>query len=333
VTVPTIVIAEGTFDDISIERERYSHAANIEIADLSSPENLQQHAVRAQGIVVALHSLSDEHFAAMGPHVRIVGRAGIGLDSIDLAAARQRGVAVLYQPDYATNEVATHAVALLLALNRRLREQDDVARGQWTDRGPLRNIAPIDEYVAGVVGFGRIGRATAERLRPFVAKLVTYDPQASDFPQWIEPAVSLDALLRQSDCLTLHLPLTHETAGLIGERELGLMRPGGLLVNVSRGGLVDETALVRALENGTLGGAGLDVLSQEPPPSDAPILRAPHTLLTPHMAWYSTASESRLKTRTIEGVIAYLRGEPVSSGRLAVDPAPLEAPTTTERPP
>lgn len=316
---PRFVMAKGSFADVDSDLEDFRDRVEIVEADVSSAAAIAGSTDGAAGLIVALHPLAAAAFEAMAGDVRIVGRAGIGLDSIDLDAAQRRGVAVLHQPEYATNEVATHAVAMLLALHRRLIRADQVARASWSS--PVGEIYPIEESRVGVVGCGRIGRAVIERLRPFAAAVVVFDPYADTLPPGCERAPSLESLLERSHIVTLHVPLTPETGALIGREELGLMQPGALLVNVSRGGLIDEAALADALQAGSLGGAALDVLTAEPPPPDAPMLSAPRTLLSPHMAWYSTSSERRLKRQTVAGMLAYLEGAALTVGRLAVDPA------------
>jgi D-3-phosphoglycerate dehydrogenase len=317
----TFVMAAGTFDDMAVEREQLAgRPVTLRVASLATPDEIERETAEADGIIVTTNPLPAAFIARFGPRMRIIGRAGIGLDAIDLQAAARRGVAVLHAPDYATQEVATHAVALILALNRRLAEGDAVARGRWTAWRELTPVAPLYEQTIGVVGCGRIGRAVIERLRPLAGAIVTYDPYVTSAPEGARLVASLDELLAQSDAVTLHPPLTEETRAMIGRRELALMKRGALLVNVARGALIDESALTEALQEGHVGAAALDVLHKEPPPPDAAIMRAPNVLLSPHFAWYSTASERRVRTTTVDGMWDYLEGQPPRAGRLAVVP-------------
>jgi D-3-phosphoglycerate dehydrogenase len=240
-------------------------------------------------------------------------------------AARARGIVVYHTPDYCTAEVSTHAVAMILAVQRRLLDADRVARSSFRDWRSVGPIAPLDELTAGVVGGGRIGRAVMARLMPLVGRVITYDPYASGAPDGVERIDTLDALLRRSDILTLHLPLVEETRGLIGRAQMELLPDGAILVNVSRGGLVDEAALRDALSSGRLAGAALDVLQHEPPAADDPILSTPGVVLSPHIAWYSSASERRVRTQVVDGVLACLAGEAPVTGRIALDPRPSAA--------
>ncbi|MDX6538397.1 MAG: hypothetical protein QOI71_7, partial [Gaiellales bacterium] len=246
---------------------------------------------------------------------------GIGLDAIDLQAAEQAGVAVIYFPDYATNEVATHAVALLLALHRRIVEADRLARLPWGEQSWLSGIEPLESLTLGLVGLGRIGRATAERMRPLVGAMQAYDPATPPLPDGVARSDSLDELLESSDLVSLHLPLLPQTEKLLGRDQFERMRPGALLVNVSRGGLIDEDALADALFAGQIGGAALDVFAHEPLASDARILAAPNTVLSPHVAWFSTASGPKVRRDTVEAMIVWIESGSVPRGNLAARPA------------
>ena len=316
----TFVIAG--FGDIDVEREHLSgQPVTVRQSSLATPDEIRLATADADGVVVTTHPLTAQTIATFGPRLRIIGRAGIGLDAIDLRAAAEHGVAVLHCPDYATNEVATHAVALLLALNRHIVQGDHVARDNWTAWRTLTPARPLYTQTAGVVGCGRIGRAVIERLRPLTGPIVAFDPYVTTAPGGVSMVASLDELLAQSDIVTLHPPLTEETRAMIGRRELGLMRRGVTLINVARGALIDEAALAEALREGHVGAAGLDVLQAEPPPLDTPILHAPNVLLSPHFAWFSTESERRVRTTTVDGMLDYLEGRPPRAGRLAVVPS------------
>lgn len=315
----TFVIAG--FGDIGIEQEHLvGQPVTVRQSSLATPDEIRLATSDADGVVVTTHPLTAETIASFGSRLRIVGRAGIGLDAIDLRAAAARGVAVLHCPDYATNEVATHAVALLLALNRHIVQGDLVARTNWTAWRTLTPVDPLYAQTAGVVGCGRIGRAVIERLRSLTGPIVAFDPYVATAPEGVHMVASLDELLAQSDIVTLHPPLTEETRAMIGRRELGLMRRGVTLINVARGALIDESALADALREGQVGAAGLDVLQAEPPPPNAPILHAPNVVLSPHFGWHSAEAERRVRTTTVDGMLDYLEGRPLRAGRLAVVP-------------
>jgi D-3-phosphoglycerate dehydrogenase / 2-oxoglutarate reductase len=207
-------------------------------------------------------------------------------------------------PDYGTTEVALHAVAMLLALLRNLAGHDrEVRTGHWDYHlgGELRRPSSL---TLGVVGLGRIGRMTAERVAPWFSAVVGYDPYLPEvaWPQGFERVGILD-LFARSSAVTLHLPLTEDTRGLVGIELLGSMPPGSYLVNTSRGGLVDLDALLDALDSGQLAGAALDVLPQEPPPDDHPLLTHPRALITPHVAWYSAEAEVELRRKAAQNIV------------------------------
>lgn len=317
-----LIVARGILSDVEVETEYLAgREADASLATLHTADEVERETADADAVIVTIEPLPRELIERFGPRVRIIARAGIGLDAIDLEAARENRIAVFHTPDYATEEVATHAVALMLALNRRLVAGDAVARQDWRGWAQLKPVRPLSELTVGIVGLGRIGRAVAERVRCFAGKIVGFDPYQAEAIRGIRTTASLDELLEACDVLTLHIPLTDETRELIGARELNLLRPGALVVNVARGALIDQAALAAALEQGRLGGAGLDVLAVEPPPTEDPILSSPNVILSPHFAWYSEASNRRMREMAIDGILDYLEGREVTVGRLAVRPS------------
>ena len=315
------VMAEGTFADPEIEREHLAgEGVEMRMAPLQSAEDVVRETAEADAVIVTWNPLPKELIDRFGPKVRIIGRAGIGLDAIDLEAARERGVAVFHCPDYSTEEVATHALAMILALNRKLVAADAAARRDWMAWHHLKPVRPLSEQTAGVVGLGRIGQAVAARLRPLFGTILGFDPFVEAPPEGVRLVSSLDELLAAGDVVTLHAALTDETRGLLGRRELSRLKRGAILVNVSRGGLIEPDALVEALHEGRIGAAGIDVLASEPPGQGDPIMGAPNVLLSPHFAWYSDASERRARTLTVDGLLDYLEGRPMRGGRLVLAP-------------
>lgn len=244
------------------------------------------------------------------PGLNVVATCSVGYDHIDLAAAARRGIWVCCVPDYCIDEVADSAVALLLALLRGVVFLDRTVRaGVYDERaaGPLQRVAGTR---LGIVGFGRIGRAVAAR-----ALALGFDVWASDplVPREAIEATGarpagLDELLAECSAVTLHVPLTAQTAGLIGERELASMPRGSFLVNVSRAGLLDWGAFLSALEDGQLGGAAVDVLPVEPPTPEQPAPELPNLIVTPHAAWYSPEAERDVYCRAALSVRAVLEG-------------------------
>jgi D-3-phosphoglycerate dehydrogenase len=311
-----IVVADGSFGD---GKRLVEHFDDVELrfGDLSDVGALADLTAGASAVVVTLQPLRAAHIAAFAPSVRVIGRAGVGVDTIDLEAAEAAGITVVNQPGYGTREVASHAVALLLALQRRLCGLDDYVRRGWSGPAVLAPMKPLDELVVGLVGGGRIGRATAEMLRGLVGEILVYDPAGPSLPDGTA-ASPLKELLGRSDVVSLHLPLTPQTAGMVDAAFLAMMAPGALLVNVSRGGLVDEDALVAALDSGHIGGAALDVFPIEPLPKTSPLLGAKNTLFTPHCASYSERSVWRLASWTVADTINWLRSNTIEHGNVVV---------------
>jgi D-3-phosphoglycerate dehydrogenase len=242
------------------------------------------------------------------PALRVVSTPSVGFDHVDVSAATDRGIWVCNVPDYCIEEMADHALALLVALVRGVVELDRTVRsGGWDYEatGPLRRISDVR---VGVVGFGRIGRAFASRAHALGMDVRVHDPLVPDeevAATGARPA-ALDQLLGSSDAISVHAPLTSETRGLIGSRELALLPEGAFVVNVARGPLVDTEALLAALASGRLGGAALDVLDVEPPTPDAPAPVAPRLIVTPHAGWYSERAEEEVLRRSAEAVLDVL---------------------------
>jgi D-3-phosphoglycerate dehydrogenase / 2-oxoglutarate reductase len=235
------------------------------------------------------------------PALRVIATATIGYDHIDVEAAAERGIWVCNVPDYCVEEVADHTVALVLALLRGVVTLDrHVRAGRWNSAaaGPLRTLAGLR---VGIVGYGRIGSAVGRRLTALGCKVFAHDLVAVEDV----PRRPLGRLLGTSDVVSVHVPLTRETEGLIGEDELARMRPGALLVNTSRGSVVDVRALVRDLREGHLGGAALDVLPEEPPRR---VPKLPNLIVTPHAAWYSETAQLKAQAGAVAAVRAALAG-------------------------
>jgi D-3-phosphoglycerate dehydrogenase len=236
-------------------------------------------------------------------------RYGIGVDNIDLAAARERRIAVANVPDYGIDEVSTQTVALALSVVRRLRLHDEEVRsGRWST-GVLAPMYRLRGRTLGLVGFGRIARMTLEKLVGFgFARVLAHDPHAA-LPAGVEPA-TVDDICREADMVSLHLPLKPETHHLIDARRLSLMRPTAILVNTSRGGLVDLEALYRALAEGRILGAALDVFEREPPDPAHPIFGLHNVAVSNHIGWYSEEAMRELQMKTAQEAARVLRGEP-----------------------
>ena len=244
------------------------------------------------------------------PKLRWIVRYGVGVDSIDLAAAAEKGIIVSNVPDYGTDEVSDHALALLLALTRRIVAANRSVRDGVWDYSALRPVHRLRTLTLGIVGLGRIGTALAAKAQALGLTIIASDPyRATDGIPASVRMVDLSELLTVSDLVSVHCPLTGETAHLLGEAAIRRMKRSACLVNTARGRIVDEEALDRALSEGRLAGAALDVFGREPVSPDHPLLRHENFLCTPHMAWYSEESALELKRKAAEEMRRLVRHE------------------------
>jgi phosphoglycerate dehydrogenase-like enzyme len=320
---PTVLVTWIDFDPDGRQTGARLREAGLQIrlapkTGARTPADMAGLAADAVAAIVSTDPFDRAVFAA-APHLRAIARVGVGTDSIDLAAATEAGVVVMTTPGANRETTADHALALILAALRRLLEHDaSVRRGDW-QRGGDMTPWDLHEATVGLVGYGAIGRAVARRLRGFDVTLLVSDPGADVEDGATE--VGLPELLRRSDVVSLHAPLTETTVGLIGDAELGLMRPAAVLVNTSRGGLVDEAALAEALRAQRLRGAALDVFADEP---DVPraLAELPNVILTPHIGGLSDRSIASMTERATSHVIAALNGSPDASA--VANPAVLD---------
>jgi D-3-phosphoglycerate dehydrogenase len=305
-----LVVLDASFGDVSVESEAAApYGVSVEDAGGATGQAVVQAAADADGVLVQ-YGLLDAQIIEQCPSWRVIGRYGVGVDNVDLDAATAQGIAVVNVPDYCVEEVATHAAALVLAGWRKLAlSRELIDAGRWGDWKALRPVAPLSSSTLGLVGIGRIGGEVVRLLGPFFGRVVSFDP-VQEPPGGVE-SLTLDEVFEQADVVSLHCPLTPQTRDLVNAARLQSMRRESLLVNVSRGGLIDTAALNDALRSGTIAGAALDVLPQEPPADDDPLLRAPNLLLTNHCAWYSEAALVRLRRLLAERCCAALAGEPV----------------------
>jgi phosphoglycerate dehydrogenase-like enzyme len=283
-----------------------------------TPDQLATLAQDAVGALVSTDPF-DAGVLARCPRLRVISRVGVGYDSIDIDAATKHGVAVTICPGGNENAVADHTIALMLAAVRRIGENDaSVRAGRWDRAGGLTPWE-LTGAVVGLVGYGAIGRAVARRLRGFGVQLLVADPQADVEPD-VE-RVSLDELLSRADVVSLHAPLTADTDCLIGEGQLARMRSDAVLVNTSRGRLVDEAALTRALGERRIRAAALDVFQREPPGTSSKLLELANVVLSPHIAGLSIASLASMTAQATASVLDVLEGRTpvglVNAGQLA----------------
>lgn len=305
-----VVVTDQVFPDVETERALLADiGAELTVATGDRDAVLEQ-AAEADALLNTYMPVDADAVGRL-KRCRIIARYGIGVDNVDLDAARQAGIAVTNVPDYCVEEVATHALGFILALVRKFPEGDALVRaGSW-GVAELRPVARMSELTVGLVGYGRIGRRLARTLASLDTRVVVYDPYIQPDAQGRSPdghpLVALEELLATADVVSVHCPLTPDTRGLIDAAALARMRPSAVLVNTSRGPIVKLDDLVAALRGGRLRAAALDVLEQEPP-DPAAIADVPGLLLTPHTAFYSESSVRESQTKATTQVIRALTG-------------------------
>ena len=279
-----------------------------------SREELLEAVKDVDALYCTLNEKIDKELLDRAEKLRVVGTMSVGVDHIDVEYATSKGIYVVHTPGVLTETVADHAWALLLAAARRVAEADDmIRRGEWTIPWAPTMLLGHDVYgkVLGIIGLGRIGYAVARRARGFDMKILYYDivrrPEAEK--ELGAEYTTLDDLLRRSDFVTIHVPLTPETRKLIGERELKLMKKTAILVNTARGPIVDQKALTKALSEGWIAAAGLDVFEKEPIDPNDPLLRLRNVVLTPHIGSASHDTRNKMAEMAAEGIVKVLKGE------------------------
>lgn len=303
-TSPIVVVLDDGYDDHTLEEAVLAPFGLrvVERACHGDPDAVLRAVDGAMAVLVRESPVTAAAMDAM-PGCRVIVRYGVGVDNIDLAAAAARGIPVANVPDYGIEEVSDHALALLLAVERRIVQRDLAVReGRWniSRSEPMRRLT---ELTLGIVGHGRIGQAFHRKAAALgFANVLVHDP--SDLA-----SCALDPLLERSDIVSLHLPLTSATAGLIGADRIARMKPGASLINTARGGLVDEVALASAIAGGRLRGAGIDVFATEPPRPDNALLELPQVVLSDHTGWYSESSVADLQRKAAEEIARVLSGQ------------------------
>lgn len=313
---PTIVVTDYKFPDLALEQAAAENAGCVLIGHhCESEAELKAAVAGADAVITQFARLSAPVVAAM-TRARAIVRYGIGVDNVDLDAARQHGIPVANIPDYCIDEVADHTLAFILALTRQVvPHATKVHGGGWGLATGVDGFRTLASMTCGVVGGGRIGRGVIRRLVAFGGRVLVSDPAVADSAireMGAEPA-TLDRLLVESDLITLHCPSLPQTRGLIGTANLARMKPGVLIVNLSRGDLVDPAALVAALDSGHVAGAALDVFAPEPIPAGHGILGRANVILAPHIASVSPAAVKRLRSGAAELAVMAIRGEPLPS--------------------
>ncbi len=310
-----VLVTDYAWPTLDIERKVLGAiGAELIVPKTGNEDELVALAPQADAILVNWNGCT-ARVIANAPKCQIITRYGVGVDNIAIDAATERGIIVCNVPDYCMDEVSNEAMAMLLAGARRLMLYDRAIRNKTWGVKVGMPFPRVQGLTLGIIGFGRIGKTVAPKAQAFGLRVLVYDPyidQTEITSRGCTPA-SFDDLLRQSDFVTLHTPLTPETQGMINERALRLMKKDAWLINTARGPVVDVAALYKVMKEGHLAGAGLDVLPQEPPDWNDPIFTLPNIIFTPHSAFYSEGSLAELLTKASTRVAEALSGKTPSA--------------------
>lgn len=306
---PLVVVTDTVFPDLQITRNILSPLCDLVVASGRGDEHLLPLLREAAGVINCYAPLTPAHLREM-TRCRIISRTGIGLDTVPVDLATQQRIQVTNVPDYCLDEVADHTLALILALQRGIcRTAAATKAGNWNGQAAGRLIR-LRGQTLGFVGFGRIARAVAARANAFGFRMIAHDPHipAAMLQEHGVASATLDSVVSDSDVLSLHVPATDANRKMIDAHALSRMKKGALLVNTARGGLVDTAAVIDALRCGHLGGAGLDVLDQEPPTREQLAHGLDNLLITPHLAFYSEEAMQDLQRQSAQAVADVLQG-------------------------
>ncbi|MCX7799101.1 MAG: D-2-hydroxyacid dehydrogenase [Fimbriimonadales bacterium] len=307
-----IVVLDGyTLNPGDLSWEPLEALGELTVHPRTPPELVVPRCAGAPIVLTNKVPIGSEAFERL-PDLRYVGVLATGYNIVDVGEARRRGIVVTNVPEYGTRSVAQLTFALILELAHRVGRHSELCRtGSWSASPDFcfweGELVELEGLTLGLVGYGRIGRATAALGRAFGMGVLAHDPAVAEADV---PLVPLDELLRRADVVSLHCPLTPQNRGLIDRRALSLMKPTAWLVNTARGPLVDERDLAEALAGGRIAAAAVDVLAVEPPPEDNPLLSAPNCVVTPHIAWATRAARRRLLDAAAENVRSFLQGAP-----------------------
>ena len=285
-------------------------AGKVELVILSdnSVETTKRLAVDVEGIILRTNIKVTREIIDAAPHLKIISRTGVGVDNVDVPAATEKGILVCHTPGVNAPSVAEQTLALMLSLAKRLKMMDNAVRtGNWQIRYASKSV-DLEGKMLGLVGVGRIGSLVAQKCRlAFNMKVIAYDPYVKQV-EGVELCSSLDQVFRQADFVSIHVPYMEQTHHLVDARLLRLMKPDSCLINTSRGAVVDEKALIEALKNESIAGAGLDVFEEEPPSPDNPLFKFDNVVSTPHSAALSRECELKLAMTAAQAVVDFLDG-------------------------
>ena len=303
-----IVISDYAWPNIDIEKD-YFKSKSIDLDVSSGKEDLIDKIKDADGLLFCFQDI-DETVLRSAKNLKVAQRYGIGVDNINIKVATELGIVVSNIPDYCIDEVSDHALSMILAINRMIVPDSKMVKlGKWNDVKKSNRVFRLSDATLGVVGFGRIGRRLANKAKALGLNVIAYDPYINEEVYDGVKLVSFDQVISSSDILSLHVPLTEETNHLISYKELEKMKENTILINVSRGGLIDEKALSEYLKSGKVRGVGLDVMEDHNPSSTNPLFEYENVIVTPHTAFFSQESSEELQIRSCEQLYGVLNGK------------------------
>ncbi|MCL5779906.1 MAG: C-terminal binding protein [Firmicutes bacterium] len=309
-TKPKVYVTDYEFPNLKFEEDvLLPIGAELIGVQCKTEEDIIEKCKDAVGLINQYAPISRKVMESL-PNLKVVARYGVGVNTIDLPAATDLGICAANVPDYCMDEVSDLAMALILACARKVvLMNNEVKKGNWDYKVSIP-IYRIRGKNLGLISFGRIAQTLAGKARAFGMNLLVFDPYVPETvaKQYDAKLVNLEELLKESDFISVHAPLTAETEHLISEKELQMMKKSAFIVNTGRGPVIDEKALIKALQEGWIAGAGLDVIEVEPPTADNPLLKMDNVVINPHAAWYSIEAEAELRTKTARGVAEVLQG-------------------------
>lgn len=312
-SLPIALVLGHRFTSLDIEHATLAGLAEVLDGNTLQGGQLADALQAASVVMLGTKARLDAGSVARMSHCRAIIRYGAGVDNVAVDQATAQAIAVIRIPEYCISEVSDHTVALLLAACRRLFPAYEAAKGGMWGSGVMKGTVRLATLTAGIVGFGRIGQEVARKILPLLARVLVYDPFVRD--EYVREKgvipTTFSKLLKESDVITINCPLTSETRHLFNAKTLAKMKPTAWLINTARGEIINEDDLIEALELGQIQGVALDVLSDEPPAADAPLLGMPNTIVTPHVAWYSEDAVQDLQRLAAEQARRVLTGEPL----------------------
>ena len=317
-----VVISDYVWPNIDIEKNFFD-SKNIELVVSKNKSDLKKQIVDADGLLFCFESI-DEDILRSSKNLKVAQRYGIGVDNINIEVATELGIVVSNIPDYCIDEVSDHAMSMILSLNRLLaRDSDLVKKGLWNEIKKDKRVYRLSEATLGLLGFGRIGRRISKKAKNFGLKVIAYDPYINEKEIDDVEIHSLNKVLKDSNIISLHLPLTEQTNHIIDTEQFDLMNKDTILINVSRGGLINEEALIENLNNGKIRGAGLDVIESSTDKTNG-LFSFDNVIITPHTAFFSQESSEELQLRSSMQLYDVLTG---SKPKFLINPDVLNHPS------